>query len=86
MTNEVAAVAAVEEETKEEEEIGDLSSVLEMLGLSEYLSIFETEKIDVESLVRIYFCSFFFLYKEKHIIYENIPALLFPSLCSSCAR
>lgn len=45
-------VAAAEEESKEEEdEIGDLSSVLQMLGLSEYLSTFETEKIDVESLL-----------------------------------
>lgn len=50
--NEVTPVAAAEEETKEEEdEIGDLSSVLQMLGLSEYLSTFETEKIDVESLL-----------------------------------
>uniref|UniRef100_A0A8C1W593 SEC23 interacting protein n=1 Tax=Cyprinus carpio TaxID=7962 RepID=A0A8C1W593_CYPCA len=32
-------------------QIGNLSSVLEMLGLSEYLSTFETEKIDVESLL-----------------------------------
>lgn len=52
-TNEVPTVAAAEEEAKEEEEeIGNMSSVLEMLGLSEYLSTFETEKIDVESLVR----------------------------------
>lgn len=50
--NEVTPVAAAEEESKEEEdEIGDLSSVLQMLGLSEYLSTFETEKIDVESLL-----------------------------------
>uniref|UniRef100_A0A9J8B6T1 SEC23 interacting protein n=1 Tax=Cyprinus carpio carpio TaxID=630221 RepID=A0A9J8B6T1_CYPCA len=50
--NEVPTVAAAEEESKEEEEeIGNLSSVLEMLGLSEYLSTFETEKIDVESLL-----------------------------------
>ncbi|XP_052007223.1 SEC23-interacting protein [Xyrauchen texanus] len=50
--NEVPTVAAVEEEPKEEEEeIGDLSSVLEMLGMSEYLSTFENEKIDVESLL-----------------------------------
>lgn len=50
--NEVTPVAAAEEETKEEEdEIGDLSSVLQMLGLSDYLSTFETEKIDVESLL-----------------------------------
>ncbi|XP_051945874.1 SEC23-interacting protein-like [Xyrauchen texanus] len=50
--NEVPTIAAVEEESKEEEEeIGDLPSVLDMLGLSEYLSIFENEKIDVESLL-----------------------------------
>ncbi|KAG1951072.1 SEC23-interacting protein isoform X2 [Pimephales promelas] len=52
--NEVATVAAAEEEAKEEEEeeeIGDLSSVLEMLCLSEYLSVFETERIDIESLL-----------------------------------
>ncbi|XP_055027196.2 SEC23-interacting protein [Misgurnus anguillicaudatus] len=50
--SEVTPVAAAEEESKEEEdEIGDLSSVLQMLGLSEYLSTFETEKIDVESLL-----------------------------------
>uniref|UniRef100_A0A8B9GXX8 SEC23 interacting protein n=1 Tax=Astyanax mexicanus TaxID=7994 RepID=A0A8B9GXX8_ASTMX len=34
-----------------EEETADLSSVLEDLGLSEYLSTFEQEKIDVESLL-----------------------------------
>uniref|UniRef100_A0A671NU63 SEC23-interacting protein-like n=1 Tax=Sinocyclocheilus anshuiensis TaxID=1608454 RepID=A0A671NU63_9TELE len=50
--NEVPTVVAAEEESKEEEEeIGNLSSVLEKLGLSEYLSTFETEKIDVESLL-----------------------------------
>uniref|UniRef100_A0A8B9H3U7 SEC23 interacting protein n=1 Tax=Astyanax mexicanus TaxID=7994 RepID=A0A8B9H3U7_ASTMX len=38
------------EETSEEE-TADLSSVLEDLGLSEYLSTFEQEKIDVESLL-----------------------------------
>lgn len=53
--SEVPTVAAAEEEVKEEEEeIGNMSSVLEMLGLSEYLSTFETEKIDVESLVRAF--------------------------------
>ncbi|XP_056113026.1 SEC23-interacting protein isoform X1 [Rhinichthys klamathensis goyatoka] len=50
--NEVATVAAAEEEAKEEEEeIGNLSSVLEMLSLSEYLSVFEKERIDIESLL-----------------------------------
>ncbi|XP_072534261.1 SEC23-interacting protein isoform X3 [Salminus brasiliensis] len=38
------------EETNEEKTV-DLSSVLEDLGLSEYLSTFEQEKIDVESLL-----------------------------------
>lgn len=43
----------VEEEPKEDgEEFADLSAVLEHLGLSEYQSTFEQEKIDVESLVR----------------------------------
>lgn len=53
--SEVPTVEAAEEEAKEEEEeIGSMSSVLEMLGLSEYLSTFENEKIDVESLVRAF--------------------------------
>lgn len=53
--SEVPTVEAAEEEVKEEEEeIGSMSSVLEMLGLSEYLSTFENEKIDVESLVRAF--------------------------------
>lgn len=70
--NEVTPVAAVEEESKEEEEeIGDLSSVLETLGLSDYLSVFETEKIDVESLVRALFYFLFYFH------YKSIPALLF---------
>lgn len=61
--NEVTPVAAAEEESKEEEdEIGDLSSVLQMLGLSEYLSTFETEKIDVESLVREKLVLYFVFY------------------------
>lgn len=78
--NEVTPVAAVEEE---EEEIGDLSSVLETLGLSEYLSIFETEKIDVESLVRAFFKNliyFTFIIKASQHSYFSIR------LCSSCAR
>ncbi|XP_048060870.1 SEC23-interacting protein [Megalobrama amblycephala] len=50
--NEVPTIEAAEEEAKEEEEeIGNMSSILEMLGLSEYLSTFENEKIDVESLL-----------------------------------
>lgn len=51
----MVTVAAAEEEAKEEEEeIGNMSSVLEMLSLSEYLSTFETERIDIESLVRAF--------------------------------
>ncbi|KAF7710373.1 SEC23-interacting protein [Silurus meridionalis] len=46
---EVFSPAAAEE--AEEEEIANLSSVLDQLGLSEYLSTFEEEKIDVESLL-----------------------------------
>lgn len=49
--NEVFSPAAEEEAKEEEEETANLSSILEELGLSEYLSTFEQEKIDVESLV-----------------------------------
>lgn len=49
---EVFSPAAAEEAKEEEEEAASLSSVLEQLGLSEYFSTFEQEKIDVESLVR----------------------------------
>lgn len=45
---------AVEEEPKEDgEEFEDLSAVLEHLGLSEYKSTFDEERIDIESFVRI---------------------------------
>lgn len=45
--------AAVGEEPKEEgEEFADLSASLEHLGLSEYQSTLEQEKIDLESFVR----------------------------------
>lgn len=45
---------AVEEEPKEEgEEFEDLSAMLEHLGLSEYNSTFDEEKIDIESFVRL---------------------------------
>ncbi|KAM9847532.1 SEC23-interacting protein isoform 1-T1 [Aulostomus maculatus] len=43
---------AVAEEPKEDgEELEDLSAVLEHLGLSEYKSTFDTEKIDIESFL-----------------------------------
>lgn len=46
-------VAAVEEEPKEEgEEFEDLAAMLEHLGLSEYKTTFDEERIDVESFVR----------------------------------
>ncbi|XP_053357802.1 SEC23-interacting protein [Clarias gariepinus] len=48
---EVFSPAAAEESKEEEEDTANLSSVLEQLGLSEYLSTFEQEKIDVESLL-----------------------------------
>ncbi|XP_060782065.1 SEC23-interacting protein isoform X1 [Neoarius graeffei] len=48
---EVFSPAAAEEAKEEEDEAANLSSVLEQLGLSEYLSTFEQEKIDVESLL-----------------------------------
>lgn len=45
--------AAVEEEPKEDgEEFEDLSAMLEHLGLSEYKSTFDEERIDIESFVR----------------------------------
>ena len=55
VTQESNAVAppAVEEEAKEdEEECEDLSTMLENLGLSEYMGTFDEEKIDSESFVR----------------------------------
>ncbi|XP_071378662.1 SEC23-interacting protein isoform X1 [Centroberyx affinis] len=50
--NHAVAPPAVEEEPKDEgEEFEDLSSVLEHLGLSEYKSTFDDEKIDIESFL-----------------------------------
>lgn len=50
----VVTPPAVEEQPKEDgEEFEDLSAVLEHLGLSEYKTTFDEEKIDVESFVRI---------------------------------
>lgn len=46
--------SAAEEVPKEEgEQFEDLGAVLEHLGLSEYKSTFDEEKIDIESFVRI---------------------------------
>lgn len=46
-------VAVVEEELKEDgEEFEDLADMLEHLGLSEYKTTFDEERIDVESFVR----------------------------------
>lgn len=59
--NEVFSPAAAEEAKEDEEETANLSSVLEQLGLTDYLSTFEQEKIDVESLVRANFIFFFLL-------------------------
>lgn len=50
--NHAVSPPAVEEEPKEEgEELDDLSAVMGHLGLSEYQSTFEKEKIDIESFV-----------------------------------
>ncbi|XP_063731600.1 SEC23-interacting protein isoform X2 [Eleginops maclovinus] len=50
--NNAVSPPAVEEETKEdEEELEDLSAMLENLGLSEYKSTFDEEKIDAESFL-----------------------------------
>ncbi|XP_029926108.1 SEC23-interacting protein isoform X3 [Myripristis murdjan] len=51
-TNNAVTPPAVEEEPKEDgEEFEDLSAMLEHLGLSEYKSTFDEEKIDVESFL-----------------------------------
>lgn len=55
VTQENSAVTppAVEEQPKEDgEEFEDLAAMLEHLGLSEYKSTFDEEKIDIESFVR----------------------------------
>lgn len=45
--------AVMEEEPKEDgEEFEDLAAMLEHLGLSEYKTTFDEERIDVESFVR----------------------------------
>ncbi|XP_041921612.1 SEC23-interacting protein isoform X3 [Alosa sapidissima] len=50
--NNAPSQAVCEEESKEDgEEFADLSAVLEHLGLSEYQSTFEQEKIDIESFL-----------------------------------
>ncbi|KAJ3610238.1 hypothetical protein NHX12_022332 [Muraenolepis orangiensis] len=50
--NDLSPVPAVEEKSKEDgEEVEDLAAVLELLGLSDYKSTFDDEKIDVESFL-----------------------------------
>lgn len=49
----VCAPAADEQLKEDGEDLEDLSSVLQHLGLSEYKSTFDDEKIDIESFVRI---------------------------------
>lgn len=51
-SNNTVTPPAVEEE-EDGEEFEDLSAVLEHLGMSEYKSTFDEEKIDIESFVRI---------------------------------
>lgn len=50
-SNAVITPAVEEEPKEEEEEPEDLSTVLEHLGLSEYQTTFEKEKIDIESFL-----------------------------------
>lgn len=51
--NHAVTPPAVEEEPKEDgEEFEDLAAMLEHLGLSEYKSTFDEERIDIESFVR----------------------------------
>ncbi|KAG7511581.1 SEC23-interacting protein isoform X2 [Solea senegalensis] len=51
LENNAVAPPAVEEEAKDAEELEDLSTMLENLGLSEYKSTFDEEKIDNESFL-----------------------------------
>lgn len=52
----VCAPAADEQLKEDGEDLEDLSSVLQHLGLSEYKSTFDDEKIDIESFVRVAAC------------------------------
>lgn len=72
---EVFSPAAAEEAVEEEKETANLSSVLEQLGLSEYLSTFEQEKIDVESLVRTSFFFYLSVYSSAKPVYGVILSL-----------
>lgn len=65
--------AAVEEEPKEDgEEFEDLATMLEHLGLSEYKTTFDQERIDVESFVR----------KIKAATFISFPLMLKSSVCT----
>lgn len=85
----------MDEQPKEDgEDFEDLSSVLEHLGLSEYKSTFDNEKIDIESFVRVTGFIVFHLYIHKgasvifHILF--LWQLLHFGLCvplsSFCAQ
>lgn len=64
--NTSACMPAVDEQPKEDgEDFEDLSSVLEHLGLLEYKSKFDDEKIDIESFVRK--TAFLYLYFRMSI-------------------
>lgn len=86
---EVFSPAAAEEAKEEEDEAVNLSSVLEQLGLSEYLSTFEQEKIDVESLVRaslsLLINLFFFNCTCIHYLSQLVLSSP-PTPCSLCAQ
>lgn len=63
-----AFVAVVEEELKEDgEEFEDLADMLEHLGLSEYKTTFDDERIDVESFVRKICCFFSLLFSSRKV-------------------
>lgn len=67
-SNTVTPPPPVEEEAKEDgEEFEDLSVMLEHLGLSEYKSTFDEEKIDVESFVRKGRIFLFFFLTEDEV-------------------
>lgn len=82
-----ACTPAVDEQPKEDgEDFEDLSCVLEHLGLSEYKSTFDNEKIDIESFVRDNrrYC-FTPLYPQRHQCYFSHPIFVAASsLWSLC--
>lgn len=77
----------MDEQPKEDgEDFEDLSSVLEHLGLSEYKSTFDNEKIDIESFVRItgFIVSRLYICKGANVIFPHPIFVAASSLWSLC--